>query len=252
MKIIVLNGSPKGEHSITLQYSHFLQKKFPQHDLKTIHIAQRIKRIEKSEGTFREIMEEIRSSDGVLWSFGLWVMAVSAQYMRFIELISERGAEDIFKDKYTAALSTSIHFYDHTAHNYIRAVCEDLCMKYVEGLSLDLLDLMKEEQRKQLIIFAENFFEAIEKREPTTRLFKSLSFSSFVYEPGQTTNNVDTKGKKVLVLTDDNNQDCNIGKMIDRFKGSFSSDIEVINLNDIDIHGACLGCMRCFILDEFF
>jgi hypothetical protein len=172
-------------------------------------------------------------------------MAVSAQYMRFIELISERGAGDIFKDKYTAAVSTSIHFYDHTAHNYIRAVCEDLSMKYVEGISLDLLDLMKEELRRQLIIFAENFFEAIEKKEITTRLFRPLSFSSYVYEPGQPTNNVDTKDKKVLVLTDDYNQESNIGKMIDRFKGSFSSDIEVIDLNDIDIRGACLGCMRC-------
>lgn len=245
MKIIVLNGSPKGEHSITLQYSHFLQKKFPQHELKTFHIAQRIKRIEKNQETFQEIMEEIRSADGVIWSFGLWVMVVAAQYMRFVELISEKGAGDVFRDKYTAAISTSIHFYDHTAHNYIRAVCEDLRMKYVEGFSLDMLDLMKEEQRRQLIIFAENFFEAIENKAPTTRLFRPLIFSSFVYEPGQPGQNVDTQGKKVLVLTDDYNRETNLGKMIDRFKGSFSSDIEVINLNDIDIRGACLGCMRC-------
>ena len=59
MKIIVLNGSPKGEQSITLQYCNFIQKKFPQHELKTFHIAQRIKRIEKSEETFQEIIEEI-------------------------------------------------------------------------------------------------------------------------------------------------------------------------------------------------
>ena len=60
MKIIVLNGSPKGEHSITLQYSHFIQKKFPQHELKIVHIAQRIKKIEKNEETFKEIIEDIR------------------------------------------------------------------------------------------------------------------------------------------------------------------------------------------------
>ena len=29
MKIIILNGSPKGEFSITLQYVHFIQKNFP-------------------------------------------------------------------------------------------------------------------------------------------------------------------------------------------------------------------------------
>ena len=30
MKIVILNGSPKGEFSLTLQYVHFIQKKFPQ------------------------------------------------------------------------------------------------------------------------------------------------------------------------------------------------------------------------------
>ena len=30
MKIVILNGSPKGEFSITLQYVNFIQKKFPQ------------------------------------------------------------------------------------------------------------------------------------------------------------------------------------------------------------------------------
>ena len=30
MKFAILNGSPKGEFSITLQYVQFIQKKFPQ------------------------------------------------------------------------------------------------------------------------------------------------------------------------------------------------------------------------------
>jgi hypothetical protein len=37
MKIIVLNRSPKGEHSISLQYVHFLLKRFPQHEFKIIN-----------------------------------------------------------------------------------------------------------------------------------------------------------------------------------------------------------------------
>jgi len=107
MKIIVLNGSPKGEYSITLQYINFLQKQFPAHEYKTIHVAQKIKSIEKNEVTFSGIIDEIRSADAVLWSFGLWVLAVSAQYMRFIELITERKVEDVFRGKYTAALLLS-------------------------------------------------------------------------------------------------------------------------------------------------
>lgn len=245
MKFIVLNGSPKGEHSITLQYVRFLQKKFPQHEFKTIHVSQKIKKIEKDEETFMKIIEEVRSSDGVLWCFGLWVLVVAAQYMRFIELISERGVEDAFRDKYTAALSTSIHYYDHTAHNYIRAVCEDLGMKYVEGLSFDILDLMKKERRETLIFFAENFFSAIEKKAVTSQLFSPMTFSDFVYQPSSPEEKINSDGKKVVVLTDAYDGNSNLAQMIDRFRESFADETELIDLNDIDIQGACLGCMKC-------
>jgi NAD(P)H-dependent FMN reductase len=156
MKILVLNGSPKGELSITLQYVRFIQKKFPQHEMKVVHISQMIKKLERDETAFQEIINEVRSSDGVLWAFGLFVLAVPSQYMRFIELISEKRVADAFRDKYAAVLSTSIHFFDHTAHNYMRAVCKDLNMKYAEALSLDIIDLMKESERRNLTIFAEN------------------------------------------------------------------------------------------------
>jgi len=245
MKIVILNGSPKGEFSITLQYVHFIQKKFPQYELKIIHVSKHIKKLEKDGNAFEEIIDEVRSSDGVLWAFGVIVLAVPSQYMRFIELISERGMEDAFKNKYTAVLSTSIHFFDHTAHNYMRAVCEDLNMKYVEAISFDLIDLKKENERENLIIFAENLFKAIEKKIITSRLFKPMAFSNFVYQASLPENKIDTKGKKVVILTDAYDCNTNLGKMIDRFRQSFAKKIEMIDLNDIDIQGGCLGCMRC-------
>ncbi|MBP1700336.1 MAG: dehydrogenase (quinone), partial [Deltaproteobacteria bacterium] len=86
MKITVLNGSPKGDSSVTLQYVHFIQKKFPQHELKIVNIASQIKKIEKDQKAFQEIMDEVRSSEGVLWAFPLYYLLVSSQYKRFIEL----------------------------------------------------------------------------------------------------------------------------------------------------------------------
>ena len=245
MKIIVLNGSPKGEDSITLQYVAYIQKHFPQHEFRIIHVSQRIKKIERDQKVFQEIIDEVQSADGILWSFGLWVLCVPAQYMRFIELISERGMEDAFKNKYAAAMTTSIHFYDHTAHNYMRAVCEDLKMNYVDAISLDIIDLMNEERRRELIIFAEGFIEAIQEQSATSRLFNPLIFSDFTYEPKEPGLRVDPGNKKVLVLTDSNDSNTNLGKMIQRFKQSFMNQIDVIDLNQVDIRGACLGCMRC-------
>ena len=245
MKFVILNGSPKGEFSITLQYVNFIQKKFPQHELKIIHVSQHIKKLEKDGNAFEEIIDEVRLSDGVLWAFGVIVLAVPSQYMRFIELISERGMEDAFKNKYTAVLSTSIHFFDHTAHNYMRAVCEDLEMKYIEAISLDIIDLRKENERENLIVFAKNFFKAIEKKITTSRLFKPMTFSNFVYQASLPENKIDTEGKKVVILTDAYNRNTNLRRMIDRFRQSFVKEIEVIDLNDIDIQGGCLCCMRC-------
>jgi len=245
MKITILSGSPKGERSITLQYARFIQKRFPQHEMKVFHISRDIKKLERDEEAFQAIIEEVRSSDGILWAFGLWVLCAPAQYMRFIELISERGTEDAFRDKYTAVLTTSIHFFDHTAHNYMRAVCEDLDMKFVDGISFDLVDLMEESNRERLTTFAESFFEAIEKKIAVSRLFQPLRFSGFAYQPSVPEERIDAEGKKVLVLTDNCDGNTNLGKMIDRFRQSFSDEIEVIDLNDVDIRNACLGCMRC-------
>jgi multimeric flavodoxin WrbA len=245
MKIIVLNGSPKGEDSITLQYVAYIRKHFPQHDFKIFHVSQRIKKMERDLEAFQEVIDEVRSADGVLWSFGLWVLCVPAQFMRFIELISERGMEAAFENKYAAVLTTSIHFYDHTAHNYMRAVCEDLKMKFVDSISLDIIDMMKEDRRREITIFAEGFIKSIREQAVTSRLFNPLTFSDFVYQPTEPKTRVDPGTKKVLVLTDANDIHTNLGKMITRFKQSFAGEIDVINQNDIDIRGACLGCMRC-------
>ena len=40
MKVLVLNGSPKGEYSITLQTSLYLEKRFPEHDFQVLHVGQ--------------------------------------------------------------------------------------------------------------------------------------------------------------------------------------------------------------------
>ena len=138
MKISVLNGSPKGMTSVTMQYIHYIQKKYPQHELKIINISQRIHKIEKEPAVFQEILDDIQSSDGIIWAFPVYYLLVPSNYKRFIELIRINGAEDIFKNRYTAVLTTSIHFFDHTAHNYMHSICDDLDMKYIGSYSADL------------------------------------------------------------------------------------------------------------------
>jgi len=245
MKITVLNGSPKGDTSVTMQYVHYIQIKFPQHELKILNVSQRIKRIERDETAFQEILDEVQSSDGVLWASPVYFLLVPSQYKRFIELISERGAEAVFEHKYTAALTTSIHFYDHTAHNYLRAVCDDLNMKYVGSFSADMRDLMKEKGRAGLLVFADEFFEAIKNQAPMSKSYRPTTCREFEYHPGAAEVKIDVGDKRMLIVTDAEAGQTNLLRMIERFKASFAQEIPVVNLNDLDIKGGCLGCLRC-------
>ncbi|MFO0754031.1 MAG: NAD(P)H-dependent oxidoreductase [Thermodesulfovibrionales bacterium] len=245
MRIVVLNGSPKGSRSVTLQYVHFIEKNFPQHAFRIFNVAQQIKGIERDEALFREITGEVREADGVLWAFPLYVFLVSAQYKRFIELITERKAEDAFRGKYAAVLTTSIHFFDHTAHAYLRGICDDLGMKHAGSFSADMYDLLQEGMRDRLKLFAMHFFEAIERRLPAPRAYPPVAARPFEYLPGSAGPALDAGGKRVVLLTDSSAAGTNLGRMIDRIAHSFSRGIEVIDLNAVAIKGGCMGCLQC-------
>lgn len=76
MKIAVLNGSPKGQVSVTMQYVHFLQLKFPEIEFEFFDIALKINKLEKDNGEFNKIIQEISSADAVLWAFPLYFFLV--------------------------------------------------------------------------------------------------------------------------------------------------------------------------------
>lgn len=245
MKIAVLNGSPKGEISVTVQYVRFIQKKYPQHEFKLLNVAHDILKLEKSSANFQQVIDEVNGSDGVIWAFPLYVFLVASQYKRFIELIWENGAEDAFKGKYTGVLSTSIHFFDHTAHNYMRGICDDLEMKSIEYFSADMDDIFIDEKRNILLKWAGDLFAAMENKTPAARASAPLVKSKFSYRPGKGLGKVDPRGLKIRVLADIDDEKSNIAGMVRRYAGAFSGDIEVLKLQDVDIKGGCLGCMQC-------
>ncbi len=245
MKITVLNGSPKGELSVTMQYVAYLAKLYPQHEFKIIHIAQRIKLIERDAKVFNEIIDQVRAADGVIWGFPLYILVVHAHYKRFIELIFERGAQAAFAGKYTATLSTSIHFFDHTAHNYMHAICDDLSMRFVDAFSADMNDLLEEKGRRQLAQFGQRFLHAIETQAATQREYAPLVTRQFSYQPGQSLAPLATAGKKVVILHDENDPDSNLAKMVARVRGRISGDVTLVNLHQVQIKASCQGCIHC-------
>ncbi len=245
MHIIVLNGSPKGDLSITLQYVRFAARKFPEHTFTVFHVAQTIRKLERDEKAFGDIMDAVKKTDAVWWAFPLYYLLVCSQYKRFIELILERKRGEVFSGKYTLSLSTSVHFFDHTAHNYIHSICDDLGMKYLGAYSPAMYDLMKKTERDRWIGFAGQFLDSVSREVPCARVYPPVVQQNFPFTPGAPPAAVDTAGKKILVMKDGQIPTDNTDAMVQSFAGNFRDTVEVVNLMDIDIKGGCLGCCKC-------
>jgi multimeric flavodoxin WrbA len=244
MKIAVLNGSPKGQTSVTMQYVKFLQLKFKDVEFKFFDVAQKIKKLEDNREAFGQIIGEISSADGVLWAFPLYYFLVSSQYKRFIELIYERDSAFAFQGKPAAVLTTSINFFDHTAHNYMNAICDDLQMNFIDSYSAEMNNLLKLKERDRLKNFGELFIQAIKDDSPAIRNNQPLIMPATVFEPAGM-NPVATDGKKVLIVVDDLGKNANLRKMVENLQLAFVPAAQLVQLKDIDIKGGCLGCMHC-------
>lgn len=245
MKIIILNGSPKLEKSVTMQSIKYLEQNYEKHEFEYIHIIKEIYGYTKDIDKLKALCTKIQEADAVIWAFPLYHALVHSQYKRFIELIFENELESYFLNKYTSAFSTSIHYADIHGHNYIRAIAEDLGMNYVEYLSHGMNDLPKEKRRRELKLFFENLLTFIEEGLTTSKLYKPVKESNFKYKQLETDKFVNTV-KKIIILTDAaEKQDDNLNEMIDKFKSCVKSSVEVFNLNDVDIKGSCLGCCKC-------
>lgn len=247
MQIVVLHGSPKGDISVTMQYVAYIRSAFPEHSYTIINAAHEIKKLENNTQFWESAIDTIRSADLILWSFPLYYLLVPAQYKRFIELLFERDAIESMRGKYAISLSTSIHFFDQTAHSYIRGIAEDFGMNYLGGYSAEMYDLVEEDEQTHLKQFISLVFSDIENKVRVQRETAPLQYTPCQYipdTPGPSHHLIQTE-KKVVILTDDDGKNPNLSGMNTRLSTLFAHPVQIVNLRDLDIKGGCLGCCRC-------
>ena len=150
MHILILNGSPKGQYSVTLQTINYLERLHPQHTFEVLHVGQRIKALEKD---FAPALAAIEKADLILFSYPVYTFIAPYQLHRFMELLKASGVS--LKGRFATQITTSKHFYDVTAHRYIQDNCQDLGMKFIRGLSADMDDLLTKKGQKE----AKEFFQ---------------------------------------------------------------------------------------------
>ena len=240
MKILVINGSPKGKHSITLQTVNYWQILHPEHDFQVLHAGQTIKALEKD---FSPAIAAIEEADLLLFSYPVYTFIAPCQLHRFIELL--KAAKLDLSEKFASQLSTSKHFYDMTAHRYIQDNCQDLGLRYVRGLSADMDDLTTKKGQKE----AEDFFRylcwCVEKglSEPFSvvpEAAPSLPVTALAESAVE-------KSGDVVIVADYGPEDTQLQAMIQRFRAQLPRKTRVVNIREYPFRGGCLGCFNCAI-----
>ena len=254
MNILVINGSPKGEYSITLQTVLYLEKCFPEHTFQVLHAGQRIKALQKD---FSVVVKDLEEADLILFSNPVYTFIAPSQLHLFIELAKESGVN--LAGKFVTQITTSKHFYDVTAHRYIQDNCQDLGMKFIKGLSADMDDLLTVKGQKEAKRFfryvqwcmKKDSYEPLPKpSKPATRVKvhvpKEAATSSDKTEAADQAKKT-VHGKQVVIVTDCRPQDNQLQNMIARFQKVLPLQSRVVNIREYPFIGGCLGCFNCAV-----
>lgn len=238
MRICVLNGSPKGNYSITVQTVLYLEKQFPECEFEIINVGQKIKAYEKD---LTEAVSAIERAQLVLFSYPVYTFIAPSQLHRFIELLKENNVN--LSGKLAAQITTSKHFYDVTAHSYIKENCFDMGLHYIGGLSADMDDLLTEQGRNDALAFfkyvlfcAENSLFEPSPAKPEVLIAEYTASFEDVQKDGR----FDT-----VIVTNLEKDDASLAGMITDFTAVYPHKTRIINIAEYPFSGGCLGCFNC-------
>lgn len=241
MKILVLNGSPKGKNSATVHTALYLQALHPEHTFAFLPVGQRIKSYEKDFAPVRAALEE---AELILFCYPVYTFIAPYQLHRLMELIKADGVD--LSGKFASQITTSKHFYDVTAHRYVEDNCFDLGMKVIRGLSADMEDLLCEQGRKEARMFFDQLIFSCAHGPLVTPPPKAPARQRIVYRPSLP-QVPKTTARDVVIVTNCAPEDENLGNMIADFRAALPYESRVVNIREFPFGGGCLGCFGCAI-----
>jgi len=240
MKITVINGSPKGKESITYHHVLFLEKHFKALDFTYLHIGRNIK---KYLNNIDEVIDQMIESDLVLVIYPVYTFVVPYQLMAFFNSLNFHQRKDELKDIYVSQLSTSKHFYDITAYDYVKLQAQSLGMSYLDGVTIDMNDLLIEKGRFRLVSFMDKVIDQVNRKikYPYYKV-QALPLNDFYYEQVPEPDKIKSS---VLVIYNGVNYSETLKNMISAFENLCEYEVHRLDLSNVNIRGGCLGCLRC-------
>ena len=240
MNILILNGSPSGDSSITLCTMRYIRKLFPKHRYRVLHVGAQIRYMEQHPEIWQK---QLTAADLVIFCYPVYTFLVPSQLHHFIELMKDSDID--FEGKYATQISTSKRFYDVTAHTFIEENCHDMGFKVLHGLSADMEDLLSERGRTE----AKSFFQYIlwnikegyyEKKSTVKSSVKCKNTKISV--PKST----EKAPERIVIVADySHSTDGRLESMCERLQNTLPCKSEIVNIQEFPFTGGCLGCFHC-------
>ena len=240
MNILIINGSPAGEESITLQTVEYINKLFPEHEYVHLNVGQQIKSLEKD---FSKAETQLINADLLVFCYPVYTFLAPAQLHRFIELVKERRVP--VEGKYATQITTSKHFYDITAHAFIRENSLDLGLKYIDGLSADMDDLLTEKGRSEAESFFRHLVWSVENGRGETAQARGGGEVELLRAAVPENGVREKKKGRIAVVADLGGDDGSLSDMIARFTAVCPYECGVVDIAEFPFAGGCLGCFSC-------
>ena len=253
MHILILNGSPSGNTSVTFQTMEYLRVLNPEHEYEILHVSQQIRHFEKD---FSAAREALKRAELIIFCYPVYTFLVPAQLHRFVELMKESDVD--FSSKFATQITTSKHFYDTTAHRFITDNCADMKLRCIRGLSADMDDLLSEKGQKE----AKDFFQFVIwsirngfAEKPSAGAVNEQFEAVMASKVGVAAERTGAK-MRIALITDYDPVEAAVDRvgpksplpsMIDRFLSGFPGECDIVNLREFPFAGGCLGCLRCIL-----
>lgn len=243
LNILIFNGSPKGENSITYQTCLFLEKRFDSHTYDVVHVGKQIKSLEKDMSS---VVEKVKNADLLVFAYPVYTFIAPYQVHRFIELLKQENID--FRGKFSTQITTSKHFYDVTAHKYVEENCLDMGLKVISGLSADMEDLLSKKGQKDAIdFFKQVFFDISNDIYKEIPMVNTCPLPNYLSKFTEKTVEKDMSKRVCIVTAIDEKTDESLIHMIDDFTALLPYSFDIVNLNDIGLKGGCISCFHCSV-----
>jgi len=238
MEVYVINGSPRGKYSTSIQNIRYIEKLYSKLHFTIVNAAQQIKYYENH---IDEIIDGINKADLVIFSYPVYSFLVPSQLHRIIELLKEKNV--CFHQKVVTQICQSKHFYDITAMNFMELNFSDLCFKYVNGLSLDMDDLQTKKGQELIQKFFKHLLFCYENN-----IYDTIESIKYEHQPvlaSHIDEKVKDKSKTICIVTDRTGEDDALNAMINRFSNEVKYQVKVVNIRNFPFHNGCIGCLSC-------